>query len=56
MPADVTDPLLWRLANAVAAAHQPAADGCCTNLQCRTTTAPYRPVPFPRVRDQPGVA
>ncbi len=33
-PAGVTDPLLWHLAVDVSAAHQPDADGHCTNLQC----------------------
>ncbi|HEX8628715.1 MAG TPA: hypothetical protein VF755_11145 [Catenuloplanes sp.] len=33
-PDDVTDPLLWRLAIDVAAAHQPGDDGRCRNLQC----------------------
>ncbi|GAB2960989.1 hypothetical protein GCM10027280_57290 [Micromonospora polyrhachis] len=34
IPDDVTDPLLWRLALDVAAAHQPDEDGNCRNLQC----------------------
>jgi hypothetical protein len=33
-PDDITDPLLWRLATDVAAAHQTGADGRCRNLQC----------------------
>lgn len=35
VPAGTADPLLWRLAAAVAAAHQPDQRGNCTNLQCR---------------------
>ncbi|MGY4912569.1 hypothetical protein [Micromonospora aurantiaca (nom. illeg.)] len=34
MPDDVIDPLLWRLALDVAAAHQPNEHGDCRNLQC----------------------
>jgi hypothetical protein len=34
VPAGTADPLLWRLAAAVAAAHQPDQQGRCTNLQC----------------------
>jgi hypothetical protein len=34
VPPDVTDPLLWRLAIDVLAAHQPGGDGRCRNLQC----------------------
>ncbi|MDM4783697.1 MULTISPECIES: hypothetical protein [unclassified Micromonospora] len=34
VPDDVTDPLLWRLALDVAAAHQPNEHGDCRNLQC----------------------
>lgn len=34
LPDDVTDPLLWRLAFDVAAAHQPDEHGNCRNLQC----------------------
>ncbi|SCL29313.1 hypothetical protein GA0070624_3859 [Micromonospora rhizosphaerae] len=33
-PADVTDPLLWRLALAVADAHQPDDEGACDNPSC----------------------
>lgn len=33
-PTGLTDPLLWRLAIDVAAAHQPDTSGRCTNLQC----------------------
>lgn len=33
LPDDVTDPLLWRLAVDVAAAHQPDEHGNCRNLQ-----------------------
>lgn len=34
LPNDVIDPLLWRLALDVAAAHQPDEHGNCRNLQC----------------------
>lgn len=34
LPHDVIDPLLWRLAFDVAAAHQPNERGNCRNLQC----------------------
>lgn len=34
IPDDVTDPLLWRLALDVIAAHQPNDHGNCRNLQC----------------------
>ncbi|MEV1328431.1 hypothetical protein AB0J20_02500 [Micromonospora costi] len=34
IPDDVTDPLLWRLALDVIAAHQPDNRGNCRNLQC----------------------
>ncbi len=34
LPDDVTDPLLWRLAFDVTAAHQPDEHGNCRNLQC----------------------
>jgi len=34
VPLDVTDPLLWRPAIDVLAAHQPGRDGRCRNLQC----------------------
>ncbi|MGC4851909.1 hypothetical protein ACLQ24_00600 [Micromonospora sp. DT4] len=34
IPGDVTDPLLWRLALDVTAAHQPDNHGNCRNLQC----------------------
>ncbi|MFI7022795.1 hypothetical protein ACIBMZ_08775 [Micromonospora sp. NPDC049900] len=34
IPDDVTDPLLWRLALDVVAAHQPDSRGDCRNLQC----------------------
>lgn len=40
MPDDVPDPLLWRLALDVVAAHQPGDDGHCRNLQCAGHTAP----------------
>lgn len=39
LPAGVADPLLWRVAYDVAAAHQPGADGRCLNWQC-TNLAP----------------
>ncbi|MGN9811996.1 hypothetical protein ACTMSW_21890 [Micromonospora sp. BQ11] len=34
LPDDVIDPLLWRLAFDVVAAHQPDERGDCRNLQC----------------------
>ncbi|AYF30778.1 hypothetical protein CSH63_25720 [Micromonospora tulbaghiae] len=34
LPDDVIDPLLWRLAFDVVAAHQPNERGNCRNLQC----------------------
>ncbi|WP_236647234.1 hypothetical protein [Micromonospora sicca] len=34
LPDDVIDPLLWRLALDVVAAHQPDERGNCRNLQC----------------------
>ncbi|WP_436971631.1 hypothetical protein [Micromonospora aurantiaca (nom. illeg.)] len=34
LPDDVIDPLLWRLALDVVAAHQPDEPGNCRNLQC----------------------
>lgn len=39
-PDDVTDPLLWRLALDVADAHQPGADGRCTNTLCAGENGP----------------
>ncbi|MGC1214598.1 MAG: hypothetical protein WA890_25490 [Micromonospora sp.] len=33
-PSGVTDPLLWRLAAAVADAHEADEDGACRNLSC----------------------
>ncbi|MCL7460490.1 hypothetical protein AB0J85_19200 [Micromonospora echinofusca] len=33
-PAEVTDPLLWKLALDVADAHEPDGDGGCRNLLC----------------------
>jgi hypothetical protein len=33
-PAEVTDPLLWRLASAVADTHQPDENGACDNGSC----------------------
>ena len=38
VPDDITDPLLWRLAIDVLAAHQPEHDGNCRNLQCAEQT------------------
>ena len=38
VPDDITDPLLWRLAIDVLAAHQPGHDGNCRNLQCAGQT------------------
>jgi hypothetical protein len=40
LPGDVTDPLLWRTAYDVAAAHQPDETGCCPSLLCGGRTAP----------------
>ncbi len=38
VPDDITDPLLWRLAIDVLAAHQPEHNGNCRNLQCAGQT------------------
>ncbi len=40
VPDDVTDPLLWRLAIDVLAAHQPGQNSNCRNLQCVGEVAP----------------
>ncbi|WDZ82667.1 hypothetical protein [Micromonospora cathayae] len=45
LPADVTDPLLWRLGFDVARAHQPDESGRCGNLAC-----PDEPGPCPALR------
>jgi len=39
-PDDITDPLLWRLALDVAAAHPAGDDGRCRNLQCADQPGP----------------
>jgi hypothetical protein len=43
MPDNVTEPLLWRLAIDVLAAHQPDDGGRCRNPQCAEHTAPCPP-------------
>lgn len=40
LPDDVTDPLLWRTAYDVAAAHQPDETGRCPSLLCGGQAAP----------------
>ncbi|MEV2239238.1 hypothetical protein [Micromonospora sp. NPDC049891] len=42
-PAEVTDPLLWRLALDVADAHAPGEDGGCTHLLCSGQGWPCEP-------------
>ncbi|WP_262285569.1 hypothetical protein [Micromonospora sp. MA102] len=44
LPDDVTDPLLWRAAYDVAAAHQPDPTGRCTSLLCAGRSAPCEPL------------
>lgn len=44
LPDDVTDPLLWRTAYDVAAAHQPGEDGRCPSLLCANQSAPCEPL------------
>ncbi|SCF21804.1 hypothetical protein [Micromonospora mirobrigensis] len=44
LPAGVTDPLLWRLAEDVAAAHQPDENGNCRNLLCAGQRGPCGPL------------
>ncbi|MFC0004492.1 hypothetical protein [Micromonospora siamensis] len=44
LPAGVTDPLLWRLAEDVAAAHQPDENGTCRNLLCAGQQVPCGPL------------
>ncbi|GAA4571568.1 hypothetical protein GCM10023176_32530 [Micromonospora coerulea] len=44
LPDDVTDPLLWRVAYDVAAAHQPDAEGRCPSLLCARQSAPCEPL------------
>jgi hypothetical protein len=39
----IGDPLLWRLATQVAAAHRPDGTGRCHNLQCRDENGPCTP-------------
>lgn len=48
LPEDVTDPLLWRTAYDVAAAHQPDAAGRCTSLLCAGRSAPCEPMDHAR--------
>ncbi|SBT42679.1 hypothetical protein [Micromonospora auratinigra] len=44
LPEDVTDPLLWRAAYDVAAAHRPDAAGRCASLLCAGRPAPCEPL------------
>ncbi|MGC1214852.1 MAG: hypothetical protein WA890_26785 [Micromonospora sp.] len=44
LPDDVTDPLLWRLAYDVAAAHQPDESGRCPSLLCAHQSGPCEPM------------
>ena len=44
LPDDVTDPLLWRLAYDVAAAHQPDERGRCPSLLCAGQGTPCGPM------------
>ncbi|MEV0157840.1 hypothetical protein AB0H57_29580 [Micromonospora sp. NPDC050686] len=44
LPGGVTDPLLWRLAEDVAAAHQPDGRGDCRNLLCAGRPSPCPPL------------
>ncbi|MCW3816926.1 hypothetical protein ONA91_20985 [Micromonospora sp. DR5-3] len=48
LPDDVTDPLLWRVAYDVAAAHRPDATGVCTSLLCVDQGAPCAPMVYAR--------
>lgn len=48
LPEDVTDPLLWRLAYDVAAAHRPDATGHCPSLLCAGQSAPCPPMVLAR--------
>ncbi|MET7832376.1 hypothetical protein ABZS44_06070 [Micromonospora sediminicola] len=43
LPEGVTDPLLWRAAYDVAAAHRPDPAGRCTSLLCAGRPAPCPP-------------
>jgi hypothetical protein len=40
---DVADPMLFKLATDIAAAHHPAADGACVSLLCRDRPYPCEP-------------
>ncbi|QLQ36293.1 hypothetical protein [Micromonospora robiginosa] len=44
LPRGVTDPLLWRSAYDVAAAHRPDAAGRCSSLLCAGRPAPCEPL------------
>ncbi|WP_406045615.1 hypothetical protein OG799_14745 [Micromonospora sp. NBC_00898] len=44
LPDDVTDPLLWRAAYDVAAAHEPDEEGRCPSLLCGHQSAPCEPM------------
>ncbi|MBY8875622.1 hypothetical protein K7640_27715 [Micromonospora sp. PLK6-60] len=44
LPGGVTDPLLWRLAEDVAAAHQPDGRDGCRNLLCAGEAYPCPPL------------
>ncbi|MFI7211257.1 hypothetical protein [Micromonospora maritima] len=44
LPEGVTDPLLWRAAYDVAAAHRPDPAGRCTSLLCAGRPAPCAPL------------
>ena len=44
LPDDVTDPLLWRAAYDVAAAHLPGEDGRCSSLLCADQSGPCEPL------------
>ncbi|MFG1673697.1 hypothetical protein [Micromonospora sp. NPDC049282] len=44
LPRGVSDPLLWRAAYDVAAAHRPDAAGRCSSLLCAGRPAPCEPL------------
>lgn len=44
LPDDVTDPLLWRAAYDVAAAHRPDERGRCPSLLCAGQSTPCEPL------------
>ncbi|GAB3070824.1 hypothetical protein [Micromonospora schwarzwaldensis] len=48
LPRGVTDPLLWRSAYDVAAAHRPDAGGRCSSLLCAGVPAPCEPLTVAR--------